>query len=122
MRRLRFSGAGVSSLCGVNAGVNGGVCVGLWEPGSGLPSSESFRLFDRFRVVSFSVIPIDVGIANERSVRSSPPESESRSSSLPVSLVESIVPVVLSEILDLFVPMKFSSQQTLYIVLRRMPN
>lgn len=63
MRRLRFSGAGVSSLCGVNAGVNGGVCVGLWEPGSGLPSSESFRLFDRFRVVSFSVIPIDVGIA-----------------------------------------------------------
>lgn len=43
-------------------------------------------------------------LPNERSVRSSPPESESRSSSLPVSLVESIVPVVLSEILDLFVP------------------
>lgn len=43
-------------------------------------------------------------LPNGRSARSSPPESESRSSSLPVSLVESIVPVVLSEILDLFVP------------------
>lgn len=62
MRRLRFSGAGVSSRCGVKAGVNGGVCVGLCEPGSGLPSSESFRLLVRFLVVvvSDSGIPDDV--------------------------------------------------------------
>lgn len=51
LRKLRFSGAGVSSLCGVKAGVSGGVCVGLCEPGSGLPSSESFRLLVRFLVV-----------------------------------------------------------------------
>lgn len=60
MRRLRFSGAGVSSRCGVRAGVNGGVCVGLCEPGSGLPSSESFRLLVRFRVASDSATPEDV--------------------------------------------------------------
>lgn len=61
MRKLRFSGAGVSSLCGVKAGVSGGVCVGLCEPGSGLPSSESFRLLVRFlTVVSDSGIPDDV--------------------------------------------------------------
>lgn len=61
LRRLRFSGAGVSSLCGVKAGVSGGVCVGLCEPGSGLPSSESFRLLVCFlAVVSDSGIPDDV--------------------------------------------------------------
>jgi len=59
LRRLRFSGAGVSSLCGVKAGVSGGVCVGLCEPGSGLPSSESFRLLVRF-LASDSGIPDDV--------------------------------------------------------------
>jgi len=61
LRRLRFSGAGVSSLCGVKAGVSGGVCVGLCEPGSGLPSSESFRLLVRFlTVTSDSGIPDEV--------------------------------------------------------------
>lgn len=61
MRKLRFSGAGVSSLCGVKAGVNGGVCVGLCEPGSGLPSSESLRLLVRF----LSVASPDSGIPDE---------------------------------------------------------
>lgn len=62
LRRLRFSGAGVSSLCGVKAGVNGGVCVGLCEPaGSGLPSSESLRLLVRF----LSVASPDSGIPDE---------------------------------------------------------
>lgn len=62
LRRLRFSGAGVSSLCGVKAGVNGGVCVGLCEPaGSGLPSSESLRLLLRF----LSVASPDSGIPDE---------------------------------------------------------
>lgn len=41
-------------------------------------------------------------LPNERSVRNSPPESESRSSSLPVSLVDKIV--VFSEILGRFKP------------------
>lgn len=54
LRKLRFSGAGVLSLCGVSAGVRGGVCVGLEEPGSGLPSSESFRLFVRILAISAS--------------------------------------------------------------------
>lgn len=48
----------------------------------------------------------DLGIPNEWSTRSSPPESESRSSSLPISLVDRIVAVVLSETLDRFDPAK----------------
>lgn len=34
----------MSSLCGVNAGVSGGVFLGLGVPGSALPSSESLML------------------------------------------------------------------------------
>lgn len=64
---------------------------------------------------------------NERSVRNSPPESESRSSSLPASLDDRIVAVVLSEILDRFDPeminafstiLPFSSEERLFVCLR----
>lgn len=50
--RLKFSGAGVSSLWGVRAGVRGGVFVGLGVPGSALPSSDSLILLSHFRLIT----------------------------------------------------------------------
>lgn len=58
-------------------------------------------MLERFRIKEKLKKKIMV-LPNERSARNSPPESESRSSSLPGSLVDKIV--VFSEILDRFKP------------------